>query len=114
MNSYSSYFFQLAGNKDPFRVTLILACVQMASILLVSLYTDVGRRWPTVIGYGIASLSVLSIGIIGTQDYTSPSLGSLLVRLVEPPRPLSQSLTAPYISLDLFCMLDHLLQHRIW
>ncbi|SGY51118.1 BQ5605_C001g00965 [Microbotryum silenes-dioicae] len=29
----------LAGNKDPFRVTVVLACIQIASVILVSLYT---------------------------------------------------------------------------
>lgn len=70
---------QLAGARDPFQVTVILACVQVASIILVSIYTDVGRRVPTVYGFGIASVSVLAIGIIGCFDYESKSLGSLLV-----------------------------------
>ncbi|ORY58349.1 sugar transporter [Leucosporidium creatinivorum] len=79
VNSYSTYFFSLAGNKDPFRVTVILACVQIASIIAVSLYTDTGRRQATVWGYAIAAVSVLAIGIIGTQNYTSSALGSLLI-----------------------------------
>ncbi|SCZ98214.1 BZ3500_MvSof-1268-A1-R1_Chr3-2g06225 [Microbotryum saponariae] len=79
VNSYATYFFQLAGNKDPFRVTVILACTQIASVILVSLYTDTGRRTATWVGYAITSLSVLAIGIIGTQAYTSAPLGSLLI-----------------------------------
>ncbi|KAL8292368.1 hypothetical protein RQP46_001834 [Phenoliferia psychrophenolica] len=81
VNSYSTYFFSLAGSKDAFEVTVILACVQIASILLVSTFTDVGRRAATVYGFGIASLSVLAIGIVGCFDYESKSLGSLLIFL---------------------------------
>ncbi|KAM0754628.1 general substrate transporter [Meredithblackwellia eburnea MCA 4105] len=81
VNSYATYFFSLAGNKDPFKVTVILACVQVASIILVSMYTDVARRLSTVCGFGIAAVSVLAIGIVGCFNYTSKSLGSLLIFL---------------------------------
>lgn len=40
---------QLAGNTNPFRVTVILACVQLISVLCVCALTDtVGRRPLTV------------------------------------------------------------------
>ena len=71
---------QLAGNKDPFTVTVILACVQLLSVLLSASTTDrYGRRWQTIIGYAVTVLSVLSLGIVGCFDYTSKALGSLLI-----------------------------------
>ena len=50
-----------------------------SSDLLVSIYTDTGRRAPTVFGFGIAAVSVLAIGIVGCFNYESSSLGSLLI-----------------------------------
>ena len=71
---------QLAGNKDPFTVTVILACVQLLSVLIAALTTDTfGRRPMTVYGYAITVVAVLCLGIVGCFDYTSPQLGSLLV-----------------------------------
>lgn len=72
---------QLAGNKDPFTVTVILACVQLLSVLISALTTDTfGRRPMTVYGYAVTVVAVLCLGIVGCFDYTSPQLGSLLVR----------------------------------
>lgn len=71
---------QLAGNKQPFTVTVILACVQLISVLLVMAFTDAyGRRPMTVYGYVITTVSVLCLGIVGCFDYQSKTLGSLLV-----------------------------------
>ncbi|WWD09795.1 hypothetical protein V865_007923 [Kwoniella europaea PYCC6329] len=79
-NSYSTYFFQLAGNKNPFLVTVILGCVQLLAMLITASLSDaVGRRPLTVYPYGVTSLSVLALGIIGCFDYSSKSLGSLLI-----------------------------------
>ncbi|WVW82736.1 hypothetical protein I302_104747 [Kwoniella bestiolae CBS 10118] len=79
-NSYSTYFFQLAGNKNPFLVTVILGCVQLLAMIITASLTDaIGRRPLTVYPYGITSLSVLALGIIGCFDYSSKSLGSLLI-----------------------------------
>ncbi|WWC60749.1 uncharacterized protein I303_103325 [Kwoniella dejecticola CBS 10117] len=79
-NSYSTYFFQLAGNKNPFLVTVILGCVQLLAMLITAPLSDsIGRRPLTVYPYGITSLSVLALGIIGFFDYSSKSLGSLLI-----------------------------------
>ncbi|ORY35812.1 putative sugar transporter [Naematelia encephala] len=79
-NTYATYFFQLAGNKNPFTVTVILACVQLMSVILVATTTDsFGRRPLTVYGYAITTVSVLCLGIVGCFDYTSASLGSLLI-----------------------------------
>ncbi|KAL3466115.1 general substrate transporter [Aspergillus heterothallicus] len=79
-NTYATYFFQYAGNKDPFLVTLILSCVQIISMIFTCALTDrVGRRPLTVYPYGVTVLSVLALGIVGCFDYTTPSLSSLLI-----------------------------------
>lgn len=96
-NTYSTYFcksqwrilltpVQLAGNKDPFTVTMILACVQLISVLITALCTDnYGRRPLTVYPYIVTTVSVLCLGIVGCFNYASPQLGSLLVRLTPVP-----------------------------
>ncbi|KAF4551087.1 Sugar (and other) transporter-like protein 49 [Elsinoe fawcettii] len=79
-NTYSTYFFQYAGNKDPFLVTVILTSVQLLSMLITVGLTDkVGRRPLTVYPYGVTVLSLLSLGIIGCFNYTAKSTSSLLV-----------------------------------
>ncbi|KAF2226018.1 MFS transporter [Elsinoe ampelina] len=79
-NTYSTYFFQYAGNKNPFLVTVILTSVQLLSMLITVGLTDkVGRRPLTVYPYGVTVLSLLSLGIIGCFNYTAKSTSSLLV-----------------------------------
>ncbi|SMR42963.1 unnamed protein product [Zymoseptoria tritici ST99CH_1E4] len=79
-NTYATYFFQYAGNKDPFLVTVILSCCQILSMMVTCSLTDtIGRRPLTIYPYGVTVLSVLSIGIIGCFDYKAQATGSLLV-----------------------------------
>lgn len=79
-NTYAVYFFQYAGNKNPFLVTVILSCMQLLSMIITSTLTDpYGRRPLTVYPYAVTVISVLCLGIIGCFDYTSKSLGSLLI-----------------------------------
>ncbi|THY22709.1 general substrate transporter [Aureobasidium pullulans] len=79
-NTYATYFFQKAGNKDPFLVTLILSCVQLISMIMTAVSTDkLGRRPLTVYPYAITVLSLLSLGIVGCSDYSKPALSSLLI-----------------------------------
>ncbi|OAL54016.1 general substrate transporter [Pyrenochaeta sp. DS3sAY3a] len=79
-NTFAVYFFQAAGNKNPFLVTVILSSVQLLSMLLTAMTTDkVGRRPLTVYPYAVTVLSVLCLGIIGCFNYKSSQLGSLLV-----------------------------------
>ncbi|RAH70519.1 general substrate transporter [Aspergillus aculeatinus CBS 121060] len=79
-NTYATYFFQYAGNDDPFLVTLILSCVQIIAMIVTCVLTDrVGRRPLTVYPYGVTVLSVLALGIVGCFDYTKSSLSSLLI-----------------------------------
>ncbi|KAE8140443.1 general substrate transporter [Aspergillus pseudotamarii] len=79
-NSNATYFFQYAGNKDPFLVTVILSCVQLLSMIMTAMLTDqIGRRPLTVYPYAVTTLSVLCLGIIGCFDYTQKSTSSLLV-----------------------------------
>ncbi|KAI2611825.1 general substrate transporter [Hypoxylon sp. NC1633] len=79
-NNYGTYFFQLAGNSSPFTVTIILAVCQLAGVLSSSLVTDkLGRRWLVLGLFGAGTLAVLGIGILGSFDYQSEQLGSVLV-----------------------------------
>ncbi|KAH6898009.1 general substrate transporter [Thelonectria olida] len=79
-NTYATYFFQAAGNKDPFLVTLILSSVQLISMILTSTLTDsLGRRPLTVYPYAVTVVSVLCLGIIGCFDYTAKATSSLLI-----------------------------------
>ncbi|KAL2823213.1 general substrate transporter [Aspergillus cavernicola] len=79
-NTYATYFFQYAGNEDPFLVTLILSCVQIISMAITCTLTDqLGRRPLTVYPYGVTVISVLALGIVGCFDYTQSSLSSLLI-----------------------------------
>ncbi|XXG96260.1 hypothetical protein Hte_002541 [Hypoxylon texense] len=79
-NNYGTYFFQLAGNAAPFTVTIILAVCQLAGVLSSSLISDkFGRRWLTIGLFGAGTVAVLGIGILGSFDYQSQQLGSLLV-----------------------------------
>ncbi|KAJ5362160.1 hypothetical protein N7541_003004 [Penicillium brevicompactum] len=79
-NTYATYFFQYAGSKDPFMVTVILSCVQLLSMIMTALTTDkLGRRPLTVYPYAVTSISVLCLGIIGCFDYTKPATSSLLI-----------------------------------
>nr|RBR01112.1 hypothetical protein FVER53263_10607 [Fusarium verticillioides] len=82
-NTYATYFFQYAGNKDPFLVTLILSSVQLISMIATATLTDsVGRRPLTVYPYAVTVVSVLCLGIIGCFDYTAKATSSLLVSMI--------------------------------
>ncbi|KAM5354076.1 hypothetical protein ACJ41O_000726 [Fusarium nematophilum] len=79
-NTYATYFFQYAGNKDPFLVTLILSSVQLISMIATATLTDqVGRRPLTVYPYAVTVVSVLCLGIVGCFDYTAKATSSLLI-----------------------------------
>ncbi|WOO86296.1 Hexose transporter 2 [Vanrija pseudolonga] len=78
--SYSAYFFQLAGNKDPFLVTVIMGCLSIAAVFIDSLLVDkIGRRRMTLIGFTGACTGMVLMAIVGCLDYARPSLGALLV-----------------------------------
>ncbi|KAF2025711.1 general substrate transporter [Setomelanomma holmii] len=79
-NTYATYFFQYAGNKNPFLVTVILSSVQLLSMIITSTTTDkFGRRPLTVYPYAVTVVSVLCLGIVGCFNYKSSTLSSLLV-----------------------------------
>lgn len=75
-----SYFFQLAGNKDPFMVTVIIkSCGLVAVAFDAALVDRLGRRVMTLIGFGGACFGVTLMAIIGCLDYENPQLGAVLV-----------------------------------
>jgi SP family general alpha glucoside:H+ symporter-like MFS transporter len=79
-NTYGTYFFQLAGNKDPFTVTSILAICQLIGVLLCALTNDKFGRRQFALGLGgAASAAAMGAGIVGCFNYSSPQLGGLLV-----------------------------------
>ncbi|KAI0378574.1 general substrate transporter [Hypomontagnella monticulosa] len=79
-NNYATYFFELAGNAAPFTVTIILAVCQLAGVLASSLVSDkFGRRWLTLGLFGSGTIAILGIGILGSFNYQSEQLASLLV-----------------------------------
>lgn len=79
-SSYSAYFFKLAGNKDPFSVTVILACCGIAAVIFDALLVDkIGRRLMTLIGFSGACFGVTLMGIVGCFDYERKDLGAVLV-----------------------------------
>lgn len=78
--SYSAYFFSLAGNKDPFSVTVILKACGLAAVVFDAVLVDrLGRRLMTMIGFGGACFGVTLMAIIGCLNYETPQLGGLLV-----------------------------------
>ncbi|KAH8121216.1 MFS general substrate transporter [Trichoderma asperelloides] len=81
-NNYSTYFFQLAGNKNPFTVTVILAVCQLMGVLVSSLTSDkFSRQWLTLGLFRSGAVSILAIGIVGYFNYQRQDLGSLLACL---------------------------------
>lgn len=79
-SSYSAYFFQIAGNKDPFQVTVILGVLSVVAVFFDAILVDrIGRRLMTLIGFGGACFGVTLMAIVGCFDYASPQLGAVLV-----------------------------------
>lgn len=79
-SSYSTYFFQLAGNSNAFQVTLIQGCLSLLAVILDAICVDViGRRRMTLFGFSGACTGVLIMAIVGCFDYTNQQLGSVLV-----------------------------------
>jgi len=76
----AAYFFQLAGNKDSFLVTIIIGTLGIGAALLDATFVDkLGRRAMTLIGFSGACLGMLVIAIVGCLDYANPQLGAVLV-----------------------------------
>jgi MFS family permease len=79
-SNYATYFFQLAGNSNPFLVTIYLGMVSLIAVGLDAALVDkIGRRRMTLIGFSGACFGVLLMAIIGCFDYKNKSLGSALV-----------------------------------
>ena len=79
-SSNAAYFFQIAGNVDPFLVTVITGTTGLAAVVFDGLCIDVlGRRWMTIIGFSGACVGVFIIAVTSLFNYTQPSLGAVLV-----------------------------------
>lgn len=79
-SNYSAYFFQLAGNTQPFLVTIWLGIASLVSVSFDAALVDrIGRRRMTLIGFGGACFGVVLMAIVGCFDYTTKELGSVLV-----------------------------------
>jgi SP family general alpha glucoside:H+ symporter-like MFS transporter len=72
---------QLAGNKDPFLVTVILGVASLIAVGFDALLVDrIGRRRMTLIGFGGACFGVILMAIVGCLDYAgNAQLGAVLV-----------------------------------
>jgi SP family general alpha glucoside:H+ symporter-like MFS transporter len=70
----------LAGNKDPFLVTILIGVLGIVAALFdIALVDKVGRRWMTLIGFTGACTGMIIIAITGCFNYANPQLGGLLV-----------------------------------
>lgn len=79
-NTYAAYFFQAAGNDEPFFVIVLLAAMQLLSMAITCPLADrVGRRPLTVYPYAVTVLAVLGMGITGCFDLTSRAPAALLI-----------------------------------
>lgn len=71
-NTYSSYFFQIAGFDDPFSITCISTGIQLAVILVVVALVDkVGRRNLCCGGLTTMLIGNTLIGILGVVKSTN-------------------------------------------
>ncbi|WOO85967.1 MFS transporter fmqE [Vanrija pseudolonga] len=74
ISTYSTYFFSLAGLKDPFLGTLILSCCNLLAVTLWSLSTDkLGRRMIVNCGQ---TLCCVILFVVGALYYTGATTGN--------------------------------------
>ncbi|KAH7356508.1 general substrate transporter [Rhexocercosporidium sp. MPI-PUGE-AT-0058] len=74
ISTYSTYFFSLAGLKDPFLGTVILSCCNLLAVMLWSLSTDkIGRR---VVINGCQTFVCVILFIVGGLFWTGATTGN--------------------------------------
>ncbi|GFP57598.1 MFS transporter fmqE [Trichoderma asperellum] len=74
INTYSTYFFSLAGLNDPFLGTVILSCCNLLAVLLWSLSTDkLGRR--TIVN-SCETLVCVVLFVVGGLFWTGATTGN--------------------------------------
>ncbi|PON23295.1 hypothetical protein TGAM01_v207822 [Trichoderma gamsii] len=74
INTYSTYFFSLAGLNDPFLGTVILSCCNLLAVLLWSLTTDkLGRR--TIVN-SCETLVCVVLFVVGGLFWTGATTGN--------------------------------------
>jgi MFS family permease len=72
--TFGTYFFQQAGLQDPFIITVITACIQLATVLVIVLIADyIGRRNLACSGTTVCWLACISIGVIGVAPQSNAS-----------------------------------------
>ncbi|ORX37529.1 general substrate transporter [Kockovaella imperatae] len=74
INTYSTYFFSLAGLADPFLGSVILSCCNLLAIMLWSAFTDkLGRR--LIINYCETFVTIILL-VVGGMYYTGATPGN--------------------------------------
>ncbi|TXT10555.1 hypothetical protein VHUM_02060 [Vanrija humicola] len=67
INTYSTYFFSIAGQKDPFQASVIMSCISLAAVMVMLGVLDrFGRR---VLVAPALSVTCLSLWILGGLFY---------------------------------------------
>ncbi|KAL1891069.1 hypothetical protein Sste5346_007894 [Sporothrix stenoceras] len=75
VNTYSTYFFSLAGLEDPFLASLIVSCCNLLATIFWCLTTDIiGRRLMINI---FQTFTCVALFLVGGLYWTGPSLGNV-------------------------------------
>jgi hypothetical protein len=76
---YTTYFFELAGQDDPFQTTIITSCVGLLAVIFALLLSDkVGRYWLLNGAITVGWLSLLFIGVVDHVPKTGATANSLV------------------------------------
>ncbi|KAL1409207.1 hypothetical protein Q8F55_006040 [Vanrija albida] len=67
ISTYSTYFFAIAGQKDPFQASVIMSCISLAAVMvMMSMLDKFGRR---VLVAPALSITCLSLWLLGALFY---------------------------------------------
>jgi len=82
VGTFTTYFFLLAGQNDPFKETIITSCVGLAAVIIALLTVDkVGRYWYLNGGMTTCWLSLIVIGGLSLVKDPGAGVGGALVFL---------------------------------
>ncbi|PMD28821.1 hexose transporter [Hyaloscypha variabilis F] len=72
--TFGTYFFEQAGLKNPFTITVITSSIQIVTVIVVVLINDrMGRRWLACSGTTLSWLSCIAIGVVGVVPQVKAS-----------------------------------------